>query len=946
MTSHGLNRWRRYSIVPVISLLSSCGTQSRMPVSPLAATVHGSIHGGQQPVSGTTIQLYAVGTTGDGSSATALLTQTVLSDGAGSFTITGDYTCPTPGSMIYLLATGGNPGIAAGTNNAGIAMMAAIGRCDSLQASSFLSVNELTTESAVAALVPFISSRTAIGSSNADATALASAFLLAAEYTNMATGTSPGLNVPTGMAVPVTQLNTIADILASCVNSAGGVAGDGSPCGNLFALTTPPGGTPPTDTVMAALNLANHPSLNPSGLFGLVAAAAPFQPTLSNTPSDFSVQVATGSSLSISPTSVTFPSTTVGNLAAQQQQVLLTNIGQTAVTISGSSLLGVNAGDFTVSNNCGDGNLTVGGSCAFAIGYQPAAAGTRTGALEIISSGQTTMIPLSASATSPSGISLPVPLADYRFMDGSGSTLTDSSGNGNNGTLLGGANAPTWTSTGLNFSGLAGYSQGVSLPSSLNGTRTFVFVTATQNLANNSTDNYQQYELLLTNSTGYSGLNLWDEDRFVGSSMFLASSPRISANSTDTTFVPDLTNGFHCKAFTLGTGSGGDIDHIYVDGVEPSSYISQKASAGAQTTGNFFLGSSNVSPWTTAGYAGTFYRAHFYASELTAAQVQSDCGSMVAEVAGRGVQTGPVLTIVGGPTIQAIGDSITCGYQNGDANGVCSLTPYASLLSLANQPSYTVNNWGVSGSYLVSMAASEPYRVGEQCRSAKGPVIATVLAGTNDELKYHPSANTLLSYLSAEVKILKNAGCEVYVGTLVSMGGGFDASREAYNALLLTQYKAIGADGVIDFAANPLLGADGAYSNQTYFQASGIHPTQLGQSLMAVAMSNSLNYYRGYTAANPHIASCASSYTLASGDGAVTVSPTNACALTLPDCTGPSGAQYIISNPQSVYSITIVGGPNQPINGSPAAIAISGDSSITLMDVPNAPATSGCHWEM
>src|ERR1700733_5745772 len=83
MPSHGLDRWRRSFIVPATLLLSSCGTQPRTPVSPLAATVHGSIHGGQQAVSGATIQLYAVGATGDGSSATALLTQTVLSDGAG-----------------------------------------------------------------------------------------------------------------------------------------------------------------------------------------------------------------------------------------------------------------------------------------------------------------------------------------------------------------------------------------------------------------------------------------------------------------------------------------------------------------------------------------------------------------------------------------------------------------------------------------------------------------------------------------------------------------------------------------------------------------------------------------------------------------------------------------------------------------------------------------------
>jgi len=50
------------------------------------------VHGGQQGVSGATIQLYAAGATGYGLAATALLTTTVTSHAAGSFNITGDYT--------------------------------------------------------------------------------------------------------------------------------------------------------------------------------------------------------------------------------------------------------------------------------------------------------------------------------------------------------------------------------------------------------------------------------------------------------------------------------------------------------------------------------------------------------------------------------------------------------------------------------------------------------------------------------------------------------------------------------------------------------------------------------------------------------------------------------------------------------------------------------------
>ena len=43
--------------------------------------------------------------------------------------------------------------------------------------------------------------------------------------------------------------------------------------------------------------------------------------------------------------------------------------------------------------------------------------------------------------------------ADYNFLQGTGTVLTDNSGNRNNGTLGTGALAPTWTPTGLDFHG-------------------------------------------------------------------------------------------------------------------------------------------------------------------------------------------------------------------------------------------------------------------------------------------------------------------------------------------------------------------------------------------------------------------------------------------------------------------------------------------------------------
>ena len=83
----------------------------------IPGAIQGSVYGGQQPVSGSTIQLYASGTTGDGSSANLLLTSPVLTTASGSFTLTGLFACPSASSLVYLVATGGNPGLGAGSNN-------------------------------------------------------------------------------------------------------------------------------------------------------------------------------------------------------------------------------------------------------------------------------------------------------------------------------------------------------------------------------------------------------------------------------------------------------------------------------------------------------------------------------------------------------------------------------------------------------------------------------------------------------------------------------------------------------------------------------------------------------------------------------------------------------------------------------------------------------------
>ena len=55
------------------------------------------------------------------------------------------------------------------------------------------------------------------------------------EYFNITQGNSPGVPTATSYFAESSKLNSLADVLSDCVNTSGGSAGDGSPCGALFS---------------------------------------------------------------------------------------------------------------------------------------------------------------------------------------------------------------------------------------------------------------------------------------------------------------------------------------------------------------------------------------------------------------------------------------------------------------------------------------------------------------------------------------------------------------------------------------------------------------------------------------------------------------------------------------------------------------------------------------
>jgi hypothetical protein len=295
------------SIAPILLLMVGCGGVARVATSTATSTtspvtvstttptgpvtlpqIHGMAKGGQQPVGGMSLQLYTVGTAGYGSASTPV-GSAFTTNAQGEFYIPASAICASGTELIYLVGTGGTVIAAAGstpaTTNPNLKLMVGLGSCNNISSNTarYIEMNELTTVASVWALSPFMTDYAHIGSSSTNPTGIQNAFASINNLVDTSTGyvaTAGGLSPVTlpGTATPPTaMLNTLGNILAQCVNSAGGTAGDGSNCGSLFADagSTNSTGTV-TDTLAAALLIAQNPSTNVSNLCMLAGRANVF----------------------------------------------------------------------------------------------------------------------------------------------------------------------------------------------------------------------------------------------------------------------------------------------------------------------------------------------------------------------------------------------------------------------------------------------------------------------------------------------------------------------------------------------------------------------------------------------------------------------------------------------------------------------------------------------
>jgi hypothetical protein len=271
------------SLAALLLLPLGCGTgiapSSTTHTAPAAQPLHGKVFGGQAPIVGSKVYLYAAGTASGGSRSMLNAPGYVLSDNLGGFTITGDYTC-SAGDQVYILALGGDAG---GGSNDAIGLISALGPCSALSASTYITVNEVTTVGSVYALSRYITTPTAVGADPVGSNAVAAAFSNVKTMVDVSSGVAPA-NILGGGLVPQATINSLANSIAGCINS----TTTASVCSSLFTDT---GTSASSSTAQAAINIAHAPAANADDIYTLAGKQPPFSPALTSAPASWAINV-------------------------------------------------------------------------------------------------------------------------------------------------------------------------------------------------------------------------------------------------------------------------------------------------------------------------------------------------------------------------------------------------------------------------------------------------------------------------------------------------------------------------------------------------------------------------------------------------------------------------------------------------------------------------------
>ena len=295
-----------------LAVLAGCGVAASTPPTNYTGpvTLQGQVFAGRNYMAGATVTVYETQSTGVASkgtyTGTAKQLAQVTANSTGGWSLTG-ISCSSP-DQLYVTAVAGTPypsgfNYTTLVNNPNSVMLTAIGDCSILTSATTTNnvtsivTNEASTVAAVWALRPFISMTGSTVNITSDASnyggtagigspgnyaGLAHAFLNAnnlspyklgafVQYTN---GDPDGTHG--GGLVPVQELNSLAYAQYLCtIGSDGTSPGNFSYCTTLYGLATPPGGTAPTNSLQAMLNIADYPANNATAILNFTLTPIP-----------------------------------------------------------------------------------------------------------------------------------------------------------------------------------------------------------------------------------------------------------------------------------------------------------------------------------------------------------------------------------------------------------------------------------------------------------------------------------------------------------------------------------------------------------------------------------------------------------------------------------------------------------------------------------------------
>jgi hypothetical protein len=282
---------------------------------------------GTQPIVGAAVQLYAAGTSGNGSAGSGLLTNTLVTDGAGVFTVPAGYSCPAAASQLYVVVRG------ASAANPAIVLAAPIGACNQLASGSQFVINEVTTAATAYGLAQFLSPGGNIGASATNSKGLSNAVATVASLANLTTGTSPGASFPANGSSPAAKINSIANLLNTCTAAASSAG-----CTALFSATTPGDGTAPSNTLDAALNLVRNPGSKVAALYTQSTTSTAFTPALTTAPSDWTMFITYAGGGMNTPTAVGVDAT--GNVWVTSYHSVVSEFSPTGTPVFANGITG------------------------------------------------------------------------------------------------------------------------------------------------------------------------------------------------------------------------------------------------------------------------------------------------------------------------------------------------------------------------------------------------------------------------------------------------------------------------------------------------------------------------------------------------------------------------------------------------------------------------------